>query len=152
MKELQMYQDYLCYLCRQSASLEEIAKAVESGKEVSATELEKRLAYVETAKVQFLQLKEELGITGGLDFMDDVNFNGFSFKNGRLEGDYTYLEKVILPWVENFNKENPYTYEVGTLILFHYLNQKNPGGEVKRRGFISSLIGRLVIVVKKNSM
>lgn len=133
MSDIQTYQNYLCYLCRQSACLEDLTRQVEAGIEISAEDLSKRLSYMEKAKKKLLKLKEELGMEGGLDFMDDVNFQGFSFQKGRLSGDYTNLEKVILPWISNFDEKNPYTYEVGVLITFHY--KKQVGCKEKKKVF-----------------
>lgn len=129
MSDIQTYQNYLCYLCRQSACLEQLTRQVEAGMRISAEDLSKRLMHVEKAKKKLLEIKEALGMEGGLDFMDDVNCQGFSFKQGRLEGDYTNLEKVILPWITHFNEENPYLYEVGVLLAFHYGKQMGYGEE-----------------------
>lgn len=117
------YKAYLCYFCRLSAYLEDVKKKVENGVDISSDEFYACLEDMEIAKRKLLLIKEKLGISGGLDFMDNVNFQGFQYVDGELSGDYTNLEKILIPWVEGFDIKNPYKYEVGVLLLFHYMKQ-----------------------------
>jgi len=67
-----------------------------------------------------LETKHALGMSGGLSFTENTNFQGFSYHNGQLVGDCTHLYRIIKPWLENFNPKEPARYEVGMLLLFHY--------------------------------
>lgn len=135
---IERYKDCLCFVCRQSAFLEDVRVRIENGEVVPVKEITSRLSLLERAKEELLSLKESLGFEGGLDFMDDVKFQGFQFKDGTLSGDYSNLYKLISPWVLNFDEKKPFTYEVGVLILFHYMRQTGQDDDGK-----VSLIGKL---------
>lgn len=138
------YKDFLCYFCRLSAYLEDVKKQVVNGDSVSAEEVYACLEDMEIAKRELLKKKEQLGISGGLDFMDNVNFQGFKYVDGELSGDYTNLEKILVPWIETFDVKNPYKYEVGVLLMFHYMKQTGLDKPVKGRvgffGFVKSVL------------
>ena len=147
---IEEYKEFLCYFCYLSAFLEDVKFKVEKGEAISEEEMNFRLTDMAIAKKELLERKEKLGITGGLDFMENVNFQGFQYVNGELSGDYENLEKILLPWVEKFDIKNPYKYEVGVLLLSHYMRQKGLD-EVKKRksrrggffGIIKTLFGKL---------
>ena len=76
--------------------------------------------------------------------MADAKFLGFEMKDGRLYGDYTNLMPIVENFVGEFNEEKVYVYEVGTLILFHYMRQMGMDGIVpiynkKRKSFFDKL-------------
>ena len=134
---LQSYKDCLCFFCRQSAFLEGLA---EDPDEYSEEEIRAQLDLTERAKAKLLRLKKELGFDGGLDFMEDSKFLGFEMKDGRLSGDYANLIPIVENFIEEFDEEKVYVYEVGTLVLFHYMRQMGLDsivpvhGKKKRRG------------------
>lgn len=135
------YRNILCYFCHLSACLEDVKFRLEKGEEVSEEEVSSFLEHMGIAKRSLLNKKEELGIPDGLDFMDNVNFQGFQFVDGELSGDYKNLEKILLPWVENFDMKNPYKYEVGVLLLSHYMKQTGyeKTAKKKKRTFLGVL-------------
>lgn len=120
---LREYRGFLHYLCFISAWLEKAKKQLSRGENISEEELSNYLIDMEIAKRELLERKKLLGISGELDFMDDVRFQGFQFVGGELSGDYENFKKIIYPWVNEFDMKNPYTYEVGVLLLSHYMMQ-----------------------------
>lgn len=116
------YKDTLACLCRQSAFCQALSDRMQAGEAVSPDEVNKELELLQYAKQQFLKEKEQLGLTDGLEFMEDTAFFGFSFQKGRLEGDTSKLMDIVSPWVTK--EEDNYRYEVGVLLLFHYTELK----------------------------
>jgi len=119
------YKDALCLLCRQSAILEQYHLMIQEGKQVDEEAFVYHMQLLVKAKESFLQIKRKLGQEGALSFMDDANFCGFRFINGCLTGDYAKLPDIVLDWIEQEGEKDSYfKYEVGILLLSHYLMQK----------------------------
>lgn len=125
------YDKCLCAFCRESAMMEDMVWRIENGKKLPEWELEYHLATMRNVKQSLIQSKCELGFIDELAFTKDNYFQGFRYQKGRLSGDYTLLTDIVLPWVTKFDPDHRYQYEVGTLLMFHYMYQK------KRRGFFS---------------
>lgn len=121
-KMIEDYRGCLRILCTESAFLEDYRRKIEKGV-VSDEEIAPHLSLLEEVKKDFLELKRKLGYEGELDFMSDVKFLGFEFKDGCLSGDYKNLMPIVTGFIEEFDEDKVYQYEVGTLILFHYLRQ-----------------------------
>lgn len=119
---IEQYRGCLRLFCTESAFLEELKGKIENGV-VSDEEIAPHLSFMEEVKNDLLDLKKKLGFEGELDFMNDVKFLGFQFKDGSLSGDYENLIPIVSNFIEEFDEENVYQYEVGTLILFHYMRQ-----------------------------
>lgn len=130
---MEAYKDCLCYVCRQSAYMEEITFLVKRGKKIDVDELNAQLCNLKKGKEKLLELKDKLGYEDGLEFMDDVKFQNFTYENGHLFGDYEKLLTIIIPWIENFNEKEPYKYEVGMLVLFHYMRQNGLDKNKKKK-------------------
>ena len=143
---LKQYDGTLCLFCRQCAYMDKMRKQIEKGKKVKSSEMEDMLELAEAAKLDLLRLKKELGFDGGLDFMKDIKFYGFEFKDGSLSGNYRNLFKIIRPFIEELDEERIYAYEVGTMILFHYIVQmgydrrgnRTPASECREKAMIVS--------------
>ena len=135
------YKAFLCYFCRLSAQLEDVKFRLKRGEEISEDEISYSLKRMGVAKRELLKRKEQLGISGGLDFMDNVRFQGFQFVDGELSGDYENLEKILIPWVESLDIKNPYKYEVGVLLLFHYMKQTGYEPAVKKHKLFAKIKG-----------
>lgn len=145
---IENYKECLCYLCRQSALLEDVKNRVIKGEAVSGEEMASQLMYMDMVKKEFLDIKDKLGFEGGLDFMDDVRFQGFSFINGSLSGDYSNLLAIVTPMLNDFREEKQYPYEVAMLILFHYMKQEGYGKQDKEHKK-KCMIRKLISLVKK---
>lgn len=118
------YKDSLCLLCRQSARMETYLSRIKSGKKINRRKLETDLQLLYYAKSRFLSAKKEEGLDGDLDFMEDMAFSGFKYKDGCLEGDYEKLVQIA----ETFARTGKgFKYEVGILIFSHYLEQESAG-------------------------
>lgn len=116
------YKDTLACLCKQSAICQCIAERLKAGEVIEESMVDEELALLAYAKEQFLKEKQKLGLTDGLEFMEDTAFYGFSFRDGFLEGDFSKLMDIAKPWV--MKEEDNYRYEVGVLLLFHYTELK----------------------------
>ncbi len=121
-KMTEEYKDALCLLCRQSAVVEQMRKLKLSGEELDPDAITYHLQLLEKAKELLVEIKGELGYKDGLRFMENANFYRFRLKDGCLEGDYSYLPEIVLPWIET--EEDPFRYEVGVLLLSHYFMQR----------------------------
>lgn len=130
------YKDTLACLCRQSAFCQALSDRMQAGEAVDPDDVNEELELLQYAKQQFLQEKEQLGLTDGLEFMEDTAFFGFSFQKGRLEGDTSKLMDIVSPWI--MKEEDNYRYEVGVLLLFHYteLNALYNGDKTAQKGRI----------------
>ena len=117
---LEQYEKYLCGFCRESAYMEDMKIRIESGIPVTRVEAVSHMSAMRNCKEALLEVKHELGLSDGLKFTDNADYQGFSYRNGELVGDCTHLYKIIKPWLDNFNPKEPYKYEVGILLLFHY--------------------------------
>lgn len=140
MKEKQQeYLDVLCFFCRLSASLQNMKEKMENGEDVSEKEASSLFHKMAWAKERLLSLKEELGIEDGLEFTDNVKFKGFSYQEGMLSGDYGDFLKIVLPLVDEYKQEKSYLYEVGCLLMFHYMAQEAEKKKKKRRKILGWL-------------
>lgn len=117
---LEQYERFLCAFCRECAYMEDIKNRIEKGAPVTRVEMVSHFFTLRNCKEALLETKHALGMSGGLSFTENTNFQGFSYHNGQLVGDCTHLYRIIKPWLENFNPKEPARYEVGMLLLFHY--------------------------------
>ena len=141
---LEQYEQYLCAFCRECAYMEEMKIRLEKGMPLTRVELVSHFYSLRNCKEALLEIKHELGMSGGISFTDNMNFQGFSYHNGQLIGDCTHLYHIIKPWLECFDPKEPTKYEVGTLLLFHYSfkeeRRKKELKEEKRRLFKDKFI------------
>lgn len=114
--------DYIAWCityCKEYAWLHQLYSQVSNGEVIEPKELDttvKRLAY---AQEKFMQAKADCHYDGGLSFLEDNAFKGFSIKDGKLSGDVTYAYEIASPWYYSFvngSSDNSYTFEVGCLI------------------------------------
>ena len=117
---LEQYERFLCAFCRECAYMEDLKIRIEKGQPVTRVEMVSHFFTLRNCKEALLETKDALGMSGGLSFTDNTNFQGFSYHNGQLVGDCTHLYRIIKPWLENFDSKEPARYEVGILLLFHY--------------------------------
>ena len=145
-KMIKRYIGCLTLVCTESAFLEEYKRKYEKGV-VSDEEITPHLSYMREVTEEFLELKKKLGFDGGLDFMNDVKFLGFEFKDGCLSGDYKNLMPIVTGFVEEFDEDKVYQFEVGMLILFHYLREtgkdKGISFKEKKKGLFARLIEKM---------
>ncbi len=136
------YKECLTLICTESAFLEDYKRKYEKGV-VSEEEIAPHLSFMRKVCEEFLELKKKLGFDGELDFMNNVKFLGFEFKNGCLMGDYSNLEPIVASFLAEFDEDRVYQYEVGMLIMFHYLRQTGKDKGIsfnnKKKGFIAKL-------------
>lgn len=118
---LEQYKKYLCAFCRECAYMEDMKIKVEKGILITRVELVSHFFSLRNCKEALLDVKHEMGMDGGITFTDNMDFQGFSYKDGQLIGDCTHLYRIIKPWIENLDPKNPMKYEVGILLLFHYI-------------------------------
>lgn len=123
-QKIEQYERYLCAFCKQSAHMENLKIRIESGEVVSEKEMTSHFISLRDCKDALLETKKELGFAGGLDFTDDCNYQGFQYVNGQLRGDVSNLPMIIMPWLKKLDEEKPFKYEVGMLMLFHYMMQE----------------------------
>ena len=118
---LEQYKDYLCAFCRECAYMEDMKIKVVKGILITRVDLVSHLFSLRNCKEALLEVKHELGMDGGITFTDNMDFQGFSYRDGQLIGDCTHLYRIIKPWIENLDPQNPMKYEVGILLLYHYI-------------------------------
>lgn len=70
------------------------------------------------AKEEFLKRKQEAGLEGGCNFMENSRFDGFEIKDSFFYGNLDTVTAITEPWIENFNPDKCYLYEVGMYIQF----------------------------------
>lgn len=117
---LEQYERFLCGFCKECAYMEDLKIKVEKGLTVTKAELVTHFMNLRNCREALLETKKELGMSGGISFTENTNFQGFSYRNGQLVGDCTHLYRIIKPWLAHFNPKDPAKYEVGMLLLFHY--------------------------------
>lgn len=120
------YQNILSAFCQTVAKLARITENVDAGECVKCEEVNELKVKLIDERKSLLLIKEKLGYGGGLSFLEDNNFVGFSIKDGMLIGDRNKVEEVIMKWL-NFdeNSQSQYKYEVANYILsmFYYGNE-----------------------------
>ena len=88
---LEQYKKYLCAFCRECAYMEDMKIKVEKGILITRVELVSHFFSLRNCKEALLDVKHEMGMDGGITFTDNMDFQGFSYKDGQLIGDCTHL-------------------------------------------------------------
>lgn len=115
---IQNYKSSLIWFCCYMAELQRFAEMKEKGKEPSKRKVIFASSMATFYKKDVLAYKEALGLTDGFQFMEDNRFNGFSIRNGRLEGDKDVVYDIVSGWVQGFpDTANNYEYEVAIYAL-----------------------------------
>ena len=92
-------------------------KMKDEGKEIDLSFYDEVVEKLEVAKEQLVRVKEELGLPGGLSFLENNKFDGFEIKEGLFHGDTEHVLTITSPWM-NFNPDNCYLYEVAHYIQY----------------------------------
>ena len=67
---------------------------------------------------KLMEIKEELGLSGGLDFLENNHFDGFEIRGGIFYGCRDNVLAITNPWIKDFNPDNCYLYEVAHYIQY----------------------------------
>ena len=113
--DLNAYKWYARKLCIYAAEVQRFSDAAREGKKIDRRCLTYALAKLKGYRRFTLQSMNMLGIKGGIDFMEDNEFIGFSIKQGRLyiEDDRDVVLYTCKKWAEGFPDEaNYYQYAV----------------------------------------
>ena len=131
----------LCYYCARLAHLKQ--KRFD-GVVVTEEEVQSICERIKCGMEDLLNLKDQLGYTDGLEFMEDNLFAGFAIKDGIVSGDLKNLPVIASPWYRNFpEKGNNYQFEVANY-LFAYLGEdENISQPVKKSGWFTNLKRRI---------
>lgn len=121
-KAYRFYLSSLCYeLGRMAVMREEILAGKTVDKAILADALEKAAEY----KKELLKVKEAAGLPGGISFLEDNRFAGFSMENGILKGDKTFLYKIVTPWLNEYPNGDCYRYEVANLVVAYEMARED---------------------------
>ena len=117
---LNEYKNVLAVFCQYISILNQQMDLKERLHEEFDSELiNETLKRVSKYKEKLLAIKKELGLPGGLDFLDDNNYDGFSISNGRFYGDAARASLVTEKWLSGFPKTaNNYQYEAAVYVMF----------------------------------
>ena len=75
---LEQYERFLCAFCRECAYMEDIKIRIEKGAPVTRVEMVSHFFTLRNCKEALLETKHALGMSGGLSFTENTNFQGFS--------------------------------------------------------------------------
>lgn len=98
--------------------LHKYLKMKEQGLSFDQTYYQKVIETIDCKGKQLLQIKEELGLEGKLDFLGNNKFDGFEIRDGVFIGETDNVITITSPWIEQFNPENCYLYEVAHYIQY----------------------------------
>ena len=128
---MEEYKAILRAFCYYTAQLSRIFEELTFGVCPERQTLE-LLERVEVAETLLLESKENLGLKGGISFLEDFSFDTgnplekrnaepvFGIKDGLFFGDREKTCEVILKWMEQSDEEimnNPYKYEKAIYLL-----------------------------------
>lgn len=158
MTQERAYRFYLSKLCYELGKLAVMRQEITAGNSISAEVLTETLERVREYKIGLLKAKEAAGLPGGLSFLEDNRFAGFSMEGGVLTGDRTFLYKIVTPWLNEYPNGDVYRYEVANLVVAYELAEedmkktavpvvaKKPTRRVKRRrSFKERLLNLLAV-------
>ena len=113
------YQELVSAFCYFTAQIYNFAEKARTGIAVDDKKLAYALRAMDVLKTKLLLKKEQLGLDGGLSFLEDNGFLGFRIIDGRFMGDKAKVKDIILPWVEKFpGGVNHYQFEVACYVYF----------------------------------
>lgn len=69
------------------------------------------------AKNNLLDVKEKYHLEGGLSFLEDSNFMGFSIMNNHLVGSIPDAVTLALKWIERNDNVDSFKFEVASFIF-----------------------------------
>ena len=78
------FKDSVRHLCLYAADVQHMSDVIEKGGTVNRKRIIYALSKIGSYRSYTLQVMERMGIDGGLSFMEDNEFDGFSVKKGRL--------------------------------------------------------------------
>lgn len=125
MTEERTYRFYLSKLCYELGKLAVMQKEVLAGAEIDEKVLAQTLSHVCEYKKGLLKAKESLGLSGGLSFLEDNRFAGFTMEQGILTGDRKLLYKIVTPWLNEYPHGDVYRYEVANLIVAYEMAEED---------------------------
>lgn len=139
MTEEHTYRFYLSKLCYELGKLAVMRNEVLAGAEIDKQMLAQTLSNVCEYKKGFLRTKATLGLSGGLSFLEDNRFAGFTMEQGILTGDRKLLYKIVTPWLNEYPNGDVYRYEVANLIVAYEMaeeDMRKPSADaiIKTRG------------------
>lgn len=158
MTQERAYRFYLSKLCYELGKLAVMQQEITAGNSISAEVLTETLERVREYKRGLLKAKEDAGLPGGLSFLEDNRFAGFSMEGGVLTGDRTFLYKIVTPWLNEYPNGDVYRYEVANLVVAYELAEedmrktaapavtKKPTRRVKKRTSIKERLLNLLAV------
>lgn len=114
-KDIRAYKWFARKLCLYAAEVQRCADAAEEGRALDKRCLTYALAKLDGYRRLTLECMNILGYKGGIQFMEDNEFIGFSIKQGRLfmEDDKEVVLNTCKKWVYGFPEEaNYYQYAV----------------------------------------
>lgn len=115
--EYSEYRKVVSVFCYYVANLARFAKMKKSGETIDKATFEHFIKCTSEYRKKVLQIKEELELPGGVSFLEDNKFNGFSIEKGEISGDFHFADAITTPWLRGFpDTANYYQFEVGCYI------------------------------------
>ena len=115
--EYREYRKVVSVFCYYVANLARFSKMKKNGEFIDKETFEHFIKCTAEYRKKVLQIKEELELPGGISFLEDNKFNGFSIEKGEISGDYHFADAITIPWLKGFpDTANCYQFEVGCYI------------------------------------
>lgn len=117
MDEYREYRKVISVFCYYVANLARFSKMKAIGESIDNATLEHFFKCTVEYRKKVLDIKEKLELPGGLSFLEDNKFNGFSIEKGEISGDFHFADVITIPWINGFpDSANCYQFEVGCYI------------------------------------
>jgi len=117
MDEYKEYRRVISVFCYYVANLARFAKMKKNGEHIDKATFEHFIKCTTEYRKKVLQIKEALELPGGISFLEDNKFNGFSIEKGEISGDFHFADAITIPWLKGFpDTANCYQFEVGCYI------------------------------------
>ena len=115
--EYSEYRRVVSVFCYYVANLARFVKMKKNGTPIDSATFEHFIKCTAEYRKKVLQEKEKLELPGGVSFLEDNKFNGFSIEKGEISGDFHFADVITIPWLKGFPETaNYYQFEVGCYI------------------------------------